>query len=455
MSSKWRNWAGNLTASPQKIWTPESLDDLVAIAKSASQEKRRIRTHGSSYSWAALVPTSDYLVSFERLNRCLEVDQERQTVKVEPGINVWEMTEAAAKEGLTFPTMTIVPWITAGGAIAAGCHGTGRDWKTVSDLVVAVEMVLADGSVRTITQDDPADLLNAVRLSLGCLGMIYSITFQCVPMFRLHAVDEVRDLADTLDRLEEIVAANDYVEILWMPYTDIAWIKRWNKTEAPISVSPFRRRLTLINQYLSNYLAGGQLLRLMSTFPSLTPRLIPILKRCIVKRNIVDLASEVLHYQHYFVRFWDLSYGLPISKARAGFEVITNTLERFREKKRFPLNMVISFRFVAGSNALISPAFDGPTCFLEQLTYISTPDFEPFYKEVEDQWLALGGRPHWGKVYYQTAEIPGLYGDRMERFLAVRQELDPGGVFLNEFLEEVLGLSSLSNQSSDGVNYET
>lgn len=441
---KWKNWAGNLSAHPREILKPESLEELVTIAKRARQEGRRIRTHGSSYSWAALVPTSDYLVSFAKLSRCLEIDKQKQTIKVEPGINIWQMTEAAAREGLTFPTMTIVPWITAGGVIGAGCHGTGRDWQTVSDLVVAVEIVLADGSVRTLTRDDPEDLLNAARLSLGCLGMIYSITFQCVPMFKLHAVDEIRDLDETLDRLEQIVEENEYVEIFWLPYTDSAWIKHWNRTEEKITVSPSGRKLTLVKQYLSNYLAAGLLLRLVATFTSLTPRIMPILKSFIIKKDMVDLASEVLHYQRYFVKFWDLSYGLPVSRARQGFEVIRDTLERFKQKKRYPLNMVISFRFVKGSDALLSPAFEGPTCFLEPLTYLTTPGYEAFYKEVEDQWLKLGGRPHWGKVFYRTDKIPELYGERLQRFLAVRQELDPQGMFLNEYLEELLGLQASS-----------
>ncbi len=441
---RWRNWAGNLTAEPRQIFTPQSREDLVEIAQRAGRENRRIRTHGSSYSWSGLVPTGDFLVSFQKLNRCLEIDQDNKTIRVEPGINIWQMTEAAAAEGLTFPTMTIVPWITAAGVIGAGCHGTGRDWQTVSDLVVAVEMVLADGSVRTITRDDPEDLLNAARLSLGCLGMIYSITFQCVPMFKLHAVDEIRDLDDTLENLEKIVADNEYVEIFWLPYTDSAWIKRWNRSKKEITVSPFGRRLTLIQQYLSNYLAAGLLLRLVATFTSLTPRIMPVLKRFIIKKNMVDLASEVLHYQRYFVKFWDLSYGLPLARARQGFEVIRRTLDKFQQQKSYPLNMVISFRFVKGSEALLSPAFEGPTCFLEPLTYLTTPGYEPFYKEVEDRWLELGGRPHWGKVYYRTEKIPELYGERLERFLAVRQELDPEGRFLNDYLEDLLGLSRSS-----------
>ena len=35
--------------------------------------------------------------------------------------------------------------------------------------------------------------------------------------------------------------------------------------------------------------------------------------------------------------------------------------------------------------------------------------------------------------------MPGLYGDNMARFLAVRRELDPEGLFGSAFLDSVLG----------------
>jgi len=51
----------------------------------------------------------------------------------------------------------------------------------------------------------------------------------------------------------------------------------------------------------------------------------------------------------------------------------------------------------------------------------------------------LGARPHWGKEMDHTgAEIRALY-PMAERFTALRDELDPEGVFANPFLDRVLG----------------
>jgi FAD/FMN-containing dehydrogenase len=50
-----------------------------------------------------------------------------------------------------------------------------------------------------------------------------------------------------------------------------------------------------------------------------------------------------------------------------------------------------------------------------------------------------GGRPHWGKLHYQTSETLAPRYPEWERFQSVRRRLDPAGVFTNAYLDRVLG----------------
>ena len=51
----------------------------------------------------------------------------------------------------------------------------------------------------------------------------------------------------------------------------------------------------------------------------------------------------------------------------------------------------------------------------------------------------LGGRPHWGKRHFQTADtLRPRYAD-WDRFQAVRARLDPHGRFANAWTDRVLG----------------
>ena len=62
--------------------------------------------------------------------------------------------------------------------------------------------------------------LRAARVSLGALGVLTEVTLAVRPArSRLHRVDEPRPLDETLDRLDELVDANDHFEFFAFPYT--------------------------------------------------------------------------------------------------------------------------------------------------------------------------------------------------------------------------------------------
>ena len=66
-------------------------------------------------------------------------------------------------------------------------------------------------------------------------------------------------------------------------------------------------------------------------------------------------------------------------------------------------------------------------------------DYEPYFDGVEAVMTDLGGRPHWGKLHFQTAaSLAGRY-PQWERFMAVRDRVDPDRRFANAYLERVLG----------------
>ena len=54
-----------------------------------------------------------------------DVNSTPQTVTVEAGMTIRELTDYAALHGLTLETTTVIPWVQVGGALAMGAHGTG------------------------------------------------------------------------------------------------------------------------------------------------------------------------------------------------------------------------------------------------------------------------------------------------------------------------------------------
>ena len=62
------------------------------------------------------------------------------------------------------------------------------------------------------------------------------------------------------------------------------------------------------------------------------------------------------------------------------------------------------------------------------------------FRAVEELFLGLGGRPHWGKEHAVGLEHLSSVYPRLGDFLDVRAGVDPDGVFLNTHVRQVLGL---------------
>ena len=83
------------------------------------------------------------------------------------------------------------------GAISTGTHGTGAAVRRDRDPGRrARRWSTASGDLLTVERDENAELLPAVALGLGALGVLVDVTLQCVPAFLLQAVERPEPLGD-------------------------------------------------------------------------------------------------------------------------------------------------------------------------------------------------------------------------------------------------------------------
>ena len=110
-----------------------------------------------------------------------------------------------------------------------------------------------------------------------------------------------------------------------------------------------------------------------------------------------------------------------------------------RRAPRAPVAFPIEVRFAAADDLILSASHARDTCYVA-VHQDRRLDWRPYFREVEEIMDTYGGRPHWGKRHFQTAEtlapaLPALGGVPG----AARRELDPDGVFANEYVRRVLG----------------
>ena len=180
---------------PAEIFDPQSVDDLQRIVERRNQAARSASA-ATGTPGAALVPTPDFMVFVSQLDRRIDTsDPARPLVTMESGATVRKVLTAMRAANVTLPSDVVLGSVQYGGIIATGCHGTGRDQQTLSDLVVAMEIVTgrldpATGSaeVRRFSVEDgtPADVMSAVRVNLGMFGIIHRITLRAEPGYNVQ-----------------------------------------------------------------------------------------------------------------------------------------------------------------------------------------------------------------------------------------------------------------------------
>ena len=65
--------------------------------------------------------------------------------------------------------------------------------------------------------------------------------------------------------------------------------------------------------------------------------------------------------------------------------------------------------------------------------------YEDYFQGVEAIMDEYDGRPHWGKLHFQSAATLRERYPEWEAFAGQRARLDPTGTFRNDYLDRVLG----------------
>lgn len=427
----WRNWSGEQRCTPARTVRARSTADVQAAVLAAAAEGLPVKAVGSGHSFTDVALTDGVMIDVSAMDRVLAADVDRGLVRVQAGIAIHELSAALAALGLGMENLGDIDRQTVAGATATGTHGTGATLGNISSQIRAIELVTADGAVVELTVDDDPDALRAARISLGALGVVTAVTLQCVPAYVLRGVDTTEPLDRVLAQLDERAAAHRHFELYAFPYADRVLTRTNDVVDGP-ATPPSRLQVAVRQGLLETGVLGA-----VSELGRRVPRAIPRLNRSVVRMagtSVRTDRSDRIFASPRHVRFVEMEYALPREAAVPALREILATIER----ERLPINFPIEMRFVAGDDALLSPAFDRETAYVAVHVYRDMP-WERYFRAVERIADGYGGRPHWGKRHFQTAETLADRYPEWERFQAVRRRLDPDGRFANAYTDRVLG----------------
>src|SRR5687768_4034208 len=176
---------------PELVVRPGSTADLAAVARLCNEYRVPlvVRGAGTGYAGGAVPARGGVVVSMERMNRILEIDETNLLAIVEPNVITAELQRAVEKVGLFYPPDPASLEMSALGGNVAECAGGPRAFKygTTKRYVLALEAVLPTGEIintgsKAVKNVVGYDLTQLLVGSEGTLAIVTKITLRLIPM---------------------------------------------------------------------------------------------------------------------------------------------------------------------------------------------------------------------------------------------------------------------------------
>jgi glycolate oxidase len=170
---------------------PQNTAEVARIVRLANQENIPLvpRGAGTGLTGGAVAAHGGIVLSMERMNQILELDQANRLAVVQPGLINGDLNRQAAKYGLFYPPdPASVDFSTLGGNIAENAGGMRAvKYGVTKNFVMGLEVVLATGQIIHTGSKCVKDVVGFSLSELfvgseGSLGIITQATLRLLPL---------------------------------------------------------------------------------------------------------------------------------------------------------------------------------------------------------------------------------------------------------------------------------
>ncbi|WP_405944498.1 D-arabinono-1,4-lactone oxidase [Streptomyces sp. NBC_00932] len=404
----WQNWGENQVFSPAQYAEPSNEAELLAVVRRAIAEGLSVRVAGTGHSSTPLVQTGGLLLSLKHLSGVTGTDVTRRRARALAGTPISAFGDALWEAGLALSNQGDIDKQTIAGAIATGTHGSGSGLASFSAAVRYVRLIDGNGDVVEIGEDD-LDVLRAAQVSLGSLGVVIEVELEVSPKYHLRETITYPHVDELISGWDVNPDAHRHFSFLWCP-TD----------------------------------GGAELFELP------TPAGRPMADRAYTK--VYDLAE--IHepegidtteghradrsyriYPDGFGRiFNELEYFVPREQGLDAFREIRELIHRKYPNETYPVEV----RWVAADDAYLSQQYKRDNTVIT-ITVTAGTDYWGYLSDVDAVLQPYNARPHWGKLHFTTRARMEQMFPELDRFIGIRKQFDPRGLFLNDHLRPLLG----------------
>lgn len=430
-------WGG--TAPTAAHLVTSSIEDLGAVLGAAGPRGLVARGLGRSYGDVAQNAGGDVLAP---LPGGIEIDAAQGLARVAAGTSFHDLMRDLIPAGFFVPVTPGTRFVTMAGAVACDIHGKNhhRD-GSIADHVVALDLLTADGTVRTVGPESDPELFWGTVGGLGLTGVITSVVLRLRRVETGYMEVDTERLPDLDSVMARIVASDRSTTY------SVAWIDTLARGRA------MGRSVLTRGEHATRARLVGRARREPLVVPGEprlgAPRLVPpgLISRPSVRafnemwfrKAPRQRSGEIQSISSFFhpldgVAHWNRLYGahgfvqyqfvLPDPEEGR----LVRMLERI-SAAGYPSFLAVLKRFGAGNPGLLSFPTSGWTLALDIPT---DPTLAPLLTELDRDVVEAGGRVYLAKdSRLSPATLETMY-PRLDEFRALRARVDPGRVFQSD-----------------------
>ena len=392
MTKKWKNWSESIEFTPKEKANPKTQEEVRQTVLRAKKDGKKIRIVGAGHSSVPLVVTDMIFMSLEKLKGMVDHDSSSSQTIMLPGTDIKEAGKLLIQHQLSMHNTGDVDMQTLGGAFSTGTHGSGIKLQNLSGMIKGCRLVDGHGDIHEIDEND-ADILNAAKVSLGALGIFTQFTLQAEPAEKYVRQEFWTHVDSCMEHLDTMIKQNDMFDFYWYPRNDLVKLRMCNLLEERVAHIPYAK-------------------------PA---------------KEEVGWLYQILP-QDRNLKYEEMEYFLPIEAAPDCFQEIR---KRIKNKHRHYVGWRLLYRTIAADEVYLSPSYGQDSVSIAILQNHQL-EYQSYFDDIEPIFRAYGGRPHWGKKHSLSAnELRDLY-PKWAEFMKVRRTFDPDGVFLNDYLQQIL-----------------
>lgn len=464
MNATITNFGGNIRFAPRHRYTPRTEAEVLDILD--RHARGTVRVVGARHAWSPAIVSDDALLDLRHFRsvRVERVADNSVSVVVGGGCRLKHLLgELHRQNDHTLPSLGLITEQAVAGAISTGTHGSGK--HSLSHYVTELRVAAFDpdtGKAKVYVWGEGDPELPAARCALGCVGVILSVRFRCVPRY------DVEEVMQPCDTLEEVLAEEGRYPLQQFYLVPHRWTYFAQRRVATAELRPrgLKAKLFRLWWFLGIDVAIHLIIKSLASvvrWPGLTRWFFRrVLPKLVLKNvTVVDRAELMLVMEHELFRHLEIELFVPAKHLKAATEFVRATLatcsgsdtdlspipddlrdDLLRHRGTFTHHYPVTFRRVLPDDTLLSATAGAtePWYAISFITYVEPR--EPFLRMAD--FLARGmaelfdARAHWGKYFPLGPEDVAKSFPRLPEFRALCDRVDPHGVFRNAFVRRVL-----------------